>query len=787
MVRIFIENQELDVKDDFSHQITYAIDDLKNLDSKSTAFSKTIVLPGTANNNKLLGNIFEFSNSNFNYPEGVNVGYNFNAAKSAKARIEVNGLTIIKGVLRLLEVIVDSKMIEYEVAIFGELGGLFNKLGTSKLEDLDFSDYNHTYNTTNIKNSWALPKTFSHVAAAGELTFIGKILYIYNFNFSQLDYGDSIVITGTSSNNGTYIIDSIFYDNGENKTVINITTSFPSGVNTSGTVSVTKRGIGYYYPLIDYGNVSTDKKNYQYKAFRPAIFVKEIITKIIQNAGYTWQSNFFKSNFFTRLIIPNNDAKFYNRSLTNYGTGSTSTSQTSIELYDGIQNFTPISFSTSSLSYYSIGGSNKIFTALYNNTSKISVNIIGNYKFNDNNIAALTIIKTSVGIDEIVGIYYLDTTAYVPNPANNYKQNNFNINVEAIISFSAGDSFKIAMSTYQANNFYGNSYTSITVTSASLTIYKDPPGYIEYNLNDSIALNNTIPVNIFQKDFFASILKMFNLMVVEDKYVEKKLIIEPWIDFYNLDRTTYLDWSNKIDRSNVIKIKPMSEINARYYQLKYKSDNDYYNELYKKKYNEGYGDVNFDNSLEFAKDSSTTEVIFSATPLVGWSGEDKVVPAIMKWDGKTKGVNEESVTSNIRIMQVKEVTGVTSWNITDVSGGTLASGTTYGYAGHLDNPDAPAADLNFGSTKELYFTLVAGALQNNLFNTYYSSYMAEITDKDSRLVTAKIKLTEQDIYNLDFGRFIFFDGVLYRLQRIVDYSAGDICTVELLRVIYTQY
>jgi len=786
MVRIFIENQELDVKDDFSHQITYAIDDLKNLDSKSTAFSKTIVLPGTANNNKLLGNIFEFSNSNFNYPEGKNVGYNFNAAKSAKARIEVNGLTIIKGVLRLLEVIVDSKMIEYEVAIFGELGGLFNKLGTAKLEDLDFSDYNHTYNTTNIKNSWALPKTFSRVAGTGELTFIGKILYIYNFNFIQLDYGDSIVITGTSSNNGTYVIDSVYYNESENKTVVNITTTFPSGVNTSGTVSVTKSGIGYYYPLIDYGNVSTNKKDYQYRAFRPALFVKDIMSRIIKNAGYSWESNFFKTNFFSRLVIPNNDNKFYNRSLTNYGTGSTSISQTSVELYDGIQNFTPISFSSSSLSYYSIGGSNKIFTALYNNTSKIGVNIIGNYKFNDNNIAALTIIKTSGGIDEIVGIYYLDTSANVPNPANNYIQTNFNINVEAIASFSAGDSFKIAMSTYQANNFYGNSYTSITVTSASLTIYKDPPGYIEYNLNDTISLNNTIPTNIFQKDFFASVLKMFNLMVVEDKYVEKKLIIEPWVDFYDLDRTTYLDWSNKIDRSNVIKIKPMSEINARYYQLKYKSDNDYYNELYKKKYNEGYGDVNFDNALEFAKDSSTTEVIFSATPLVGYSGEAKVVPTIMKWDGKTAGTNEESVTSNIRIMQVKEVSGVTSWNILN-SGTTLASGTTYGYAGHLDNPDAPAADLNFGSTNELYFTLVAGALQNNLFNTYYSSYMAEITDKDSRLVTAKIKLTEQDIYNLDFGRFIFFDGVLYRLQRIVDYSAGNICTVELLRVIYTQY
>ena len=137
-------------------------------------------------------------------------------------------------------------------------------------------------------------------------------------------------------------------------------------------------------------------------------------------------------------------------------------------------------------------------------------------------------------------------------------------------------------------------------------------------------------------------------------------------------------------------------------------------------------------------------------------------------------------------MQCKEVTGVTSWNI--LNGATnLSSGTTYGYAGHFDNPDAPNADLNFGATNELYFTLAAGGLQNNMFNAYYSPYMAEITDKDSRLVTAKIKLTEQDIYNLEFGKFIYVDGVLYRLQKIIDYSAGEICTIELLRVIYTQY
>ena len=56
----------------------------------------------------------------------------------------------------------------------------------------------------------------------------------------------------------------------------------------------------------------------------------------------------------------------------------------------------------------------------------------------------------------------------------------------------------------------------------------------------------------------------------------------------------------------------MSEANARYYELKWKQDNDFYNEDYRKKYNEGYGDRIYDNGLEFAKDKETVEVIFAA-------------------------------------------------------------------------------------------------------------------------------------------------------------------------------
>jgi hypothetical protein len=228
----------------------------------------------------------------------------------------------------------------------------------------------------------------------------------------------------------------------------------------------------------------------------------------------------------------------------------------------------------------------------------------------------------------------------------------------------------------------------------------------------------------------------------------------------------------------------MSEINSRFYEFKYKQDNDYYNENYRKKYSQGYGDRIYDNALDFAKESESVEVIFAASVLVGYAGEDKVVPTIFK---KTNDV-EERQDCVIRILQAKKITGVTSWNI--LNGVTVVSSNTdYPYAGHFDDPDVPSSDLSFGIPKELYFVLSTGDISNNLFNAYYSSYFAEITDKDSRLLSAMVKLNDTDIFNIDFSKFYYIDGGLFRLQKLIDYTPGanEPTKAELLRAINTTY
>ena len=266
---------------------------------------------------------------------------------------------------------------------------------------------------------------------------------------------------------------------------------------------------------------------------------------------------------------------------------------------------------------------------------------------------------------------------------------------------------------------------------------------VPLNYNETIFISNTIPKGIFQREFVASIIKMFNLYIVEDSTKEKHLKIIPFIDFYTttanflqvndleeellIDDTnllllddysaSHLDWTAKVDRSKPFKLKPMSELNGRYFEFKYKSDVDYYNEDYAKHYAQGYGDHIEDTGYEFAIDKQTSEVIFSATVLIGYAGDDKVYPTTFKLTNTTSASPiEDPIDHNIRIMQVRKITGVSPWDMKGNSGNLLTNLTYYGYAGHLDDPDVPTADINFGTPKEIYFSLSVNYPTANLFN-----------------------------------------------------------------------
>ena len=668
---IYVEDYKLDLLQDISTEFNYAIDDVNDFGSRNTSYSKTINISGTAINNKIFGFIFDLGNANFTDNELPNVNYNFNASKSAQCRIFIDKVQIFKGTLRILEIVIDDKTIEYQCSVFGELGGFITALGNNRLQDLDFSAYNHVYNVANIKASW-----------------------------------DTIA------------------------------------------------GTGYYYPLIDYGNVSTDKINFQVGAYRPALYVSEYLQKIFAGTDYTYTLDLLSGDqeLFNRLIIPHNQ-----KALTKI-TGNLNVATRTTELE--ITGTRAVAFDTITGSGLVVSGGGSIFTY----TGATSINLKMQYTF---------------GGDSTSGTF------------NIYKNSTIVYSSNFIGGFGIDEEFELLMNTNDAivfrftNTAPNRDDPPITLTEAQVSFFSDALIPVNVAYGDALVINDTIPRGVFQRDFFLSIVKMFNLYVYEDTWDDKKIIIKPYINFYPDSYANALDWSNKIDRSKPLSIKPMSELNARYFNYKYMQDNDFYNENYTKKYNEGYGDRIYDTEFDFSKETDSVELIFAASVLYQKVSTDKIYPAIYKVsDNNTK---ENSMDSVIRILQAKKITGRTSYNI--LNGVSVVDTiTTYGYGGHLNDPFTPTNDINFGAPFELQFTANTYPT-TNLFNAYHSQYIAEITSKDSKLLTCSALLNTIDINDLDFSKYIWIDGVLFRLNKVENYNPMEYNTtkISLLKVIETTY
>jgi hypothetical protein len=152
--RLFVEGIEADTLGDIDVDFTFSVADVSDIERRNTSYSKTITLPNTAKNQSLFGNIFDISVNNDYYEEDSNIGVNFNPAKQAKAQIFLDNVKIFDGVLRMSRINSREGDITYEVNMFGRLRDILHELGDKTLADLNFADYDHTWNRTNIENSW---------------------------------------------------------------------------------------------------------------------------------------------------------------------------------------------------------------------------------------------------------------------------------------------------------------------------------------------------------------------------------------------------------------------------------------------------------------------------------------------------------------------------------------------------------------------------------------------------------------------------------------------------------
>jgi len=681
---IYIEDQLIDLLKDIGTDFTYTIDDVRDFGSRNTSFSRTISIPATARNNKILGFAFELGMAHEHNMDLPNVNTNFTPSQAAKCEVYIDKIQIFKGVIRILEIITNNGTTEYQCAVFGELGGFITELGNKRLEDLDFSEYNHTWNVTTIQNSWN-----------------------------------------------------------------------------------TINGSGYYYPLVDYGDVSTNKDDFHVSTFRPALYVKEYIQKIFEGTSYTLNCDFFNTDFFKKLIIPNNSQGIQGTN-DRFILATIDATKTILNSNTPTARNINVPFDSTTLLNFTENGSKSIFT--YTDGTKTV-----------RALASITGIYQTDAASSITATLYVAGIAVQTLTQNTFSANNpYTFNFDWTGNIANTNTVYINVSVPATANTY-----IVSVSSANFTFTQLAAQLATVAYNGTVSMNNNLPKGIFQKDFFLSVCKMFNLYVYQDNINEKQINIAPFIDFYSDAVTNSLDWSQKIDMSGSMSIKPMSQLNARYYAYKYTPDTDYFNDNYLKKYGQSYGDFIYDSEFDFVKDTASTQIIFAPSALVLHSGQDKYHTSIYKLSNNN--TQEDPMDSVIRVIMAKKLTGVSSWKIQNDGGGTLANITSYGYAGHLDDPTNPTVDLNFGAPKELQFPASIYPT-NNLFNTYHKPYILEITDMESKLLTCRVYLNALDIYNLDFSKYIWINGVLFRLNKVESYDPTTFNTtqINLLKVINTN-
>jgi hypothetical protein len=707
----------LDVFEGLDFSFNYAVSDIRNPDTRQTEFTKTIKLPGTGNNNTLFGNLFEADIANPFDPNIDNIGVNFNPNKKASVQVLRNSIPQLDGSMQLRKITVTKGRIEYEVVFIGQLIDIFGVWGDRKMNEVDET--------------------------------------------------------------GVNIIDLSEFDH--------LLTDTAQAASWSATL-----GDGYVYPLIDYGrNFTIDtvgRRTYPVEDLRPAMYVRTLWDKIFEYAGATYSGDFLNvtqsDGFdFDRLILPwtsgfelSDDEIQISEVQVNRGTDIAALDPTTAPLpltqwplvFDNVI--------TDDSSQYSAG------------TGDITV-------FN-------------TGVYVIAGALRLRATRTLVGTATGA----FNVNVRITVN-GAQVANSIASAAMPANTVGATVTSIIAFTSPELTINSGDVVDITYGVADQftasflrseadflfevgsnmsmdrkdavLAVGDLVRMkfglpDISIKDFFLSLLKMFNLYMLPDKSIPNHYIFYTRDQFYASGQLK--DWTYKMDRGQAVTVTPMGLLSGREYIYTYAEDGDYFNERYQNNYGRVYGSRKLDIDNDFVPERKESEVVFSATPLANDGVSARIIPKIYDADISD---GQKPTDTNLRILYYGGLLdGVVTWR--HGTSGTYYS--DYPYAGHWDNPITPALDINFGLSLEYYYSAngATGTLQmtnNNLFKAYHERQFLELSNKDSKLIMAYFDLTALDIHQLDFRDTILIDQTYYRINKVMDYNPfkAGLTKVELFK------
>lgn len=576
-----------------------------------------------------------------------------------------------------------------------------------------------------------------------------------------------------------------------------------NGVSTANADATDWFGLGYYYGLIDYGYQRLTESTFAVEQIVPQVFCYDILLRAFNAAGITWDSAFFESQRFKRLLMAypggvlpqitpeqaaldsaftteNNDASGFVMEATSATGNFWINNFTSFNIYDSTIVADPSSQIQTASPMVFVPSSEGIFAVRYQGDHEITISTNAGLILWGNYTVSLVVRKNGLN-DTTTQI----ATGSITTPVTTSITIPYSFDVAPLVNLTFSDvldaRLRLDFTDGQTSGF-GNITVQIESITASLDVEKQPQA-----LTAGSTLNlSTILPTMTADVFFKGLVSMFNLYVKPNDTDPTIMEIEPLVDFYE-GTDTALDWTKKIDRSEPVKITPTINFAAKEYAFTFEKDDDYWSKRYADDTLLEYGNNSVSSGTAFSQNKTETKLPFSQKPLVrlpdGEGFTDLIMPCVYQQKIESNGsINRVEKTAKPFIVQlIKGDPGTLQtgdWTYIDEYDNSTAE-IKYPYVGHLDSILDPTFDLNWGVPLYIFYSTGEVTLYttNNLYG-YHERFIREIVSKFGKQLTAKVMLHSNDIGSLDFKKLINIDGVIFRLQKVSNYDSGKYTSTE---------
>lgn len=778
-VRLQLENWGyLDVIDEVVMPLNYNFNDIINLTNRGGVWSKTIELPGTNHNNDILGQVFNVNTNTLT----------FNPKRKERIRISVDGFNHFDGIFQLRKVRKkyitneDFKII-YDCYIKSESSSFYSEISGKFLDELA--------PLLNTSNGTQYPVIDFNESVIQDSMVNGDVSYGYQF---YLPYATENFYTPAQMIPGIYakvIWDNIFFQSdyeyewdeleevdfdkmiithqgGELKPYDDAQYEMRAGIQTKYIREAA---------FLSYTNVPTvfnDISQYNF------VIGNNLAVKSAFDDDFTSQQGWFDNNnsYNTdplpyvsafEYTLPENytgeltlESKFNHEIIITYKRPIWALTNTaSIILKPGwYTDDTPVKWKIKKVHYGrrlpSFINPSGIFEILNEEIIEIEDNqafsglgVPSGFStiFVRNFLTITDTLTTTLNTNDLQDVVSVGTALYIEidgfwwaieNPDGPYSQypSLYDIDVVQLPSNDEDAHFSV-----KSNNFVG--------------------------YNTQLPIETLIPKKIKQTDFILSIIKMFNLYVIQDPIQENKLIFKSRDTFYSEGEE--LDWTEKIDIRSV-DIELISNRRKKTTDFTHKQDDkDALLKAYDDNTQEVYGQLEYILENDFIKDTETIETIFS--PAVAIDIFNRQTPYI-----------DNLIEKNIKIMYVGDILQG-YWSFYNGYGNLPENFFTndyYRYVGHFyPNQNEPIKDLNFGIC-DFYAHNRKYITDNNLYNRFYRTQMDII--ENGHIMTAYFNLTYPDVKNLKFNERIYVYDSWWNINKIIDFDINNkkLTKVELI-------